>query len=119
MLEYRQEETSFKSEHSDIFSGFMAAIQNISKEMDIGTLILISTEGKKGHNCIISHKFPINVILLVDQEDPIELWKEQGAEIAKAFIERYGTDFEPSKIAQFEDFIPILKKMCATHQYCE
>jgi len=119
LLEYRQVDTQFKAEHSDIFSAFLSAIQSISEEIDIGTLVLISTEGTKGHNCIIVPKSPINVIMLVDQEDPIALWKEQGHEIANKFIETYGTEYNPSDIAQFGSFETILKEMCATHQYCE
>ena len=68
LLEYRQEHTIMKIEHSDIFSGFMSAIQNITAELNIGYVVLISTEGIKGHNCIIIPKYPISVIILVDQD---------------------------------------------------
>jgi len=43
LLEDRQNHTNISSIHADIFSGFMSAIQNISTELDIGTLILLST----------------------------------------------------------------------------
>jgi hypothetical protein len=119
LVEYRQEHTKMKSEHSDIFSGFLTAIQNISRELDIGTVILISTEGTHGHNCIIIPKIPINIILLVDQEDPIDLWREQGKLIANKFIESYGENFNPNKIDAFKDFIPVIKQLCATHKYCD
>ena len=88
LLEYRQDHTQIAIEHSDIFGGFLSAIQNITRELDIGTLILISTAGLKGHNCIIVPKFPINVIMLVDHDDPIELWREEGQKIADKFIEK-------------------------------
>ncbi|MFX0059818.1 MAG: hypothetical protein ACFE8J_16085 [Candidatus Heimdallarchaeota archaeon] len=119
LLEYRQERTKMKSEHSDIFSGFLNAIQNISKELDIGTVILISTEGSKGHNCIIIPKDLISVILLVDQKDPIDLWREQGHIIAYKFIEKFGESFNPSDIRQFEIFIPVIKELCESHEYCD
>ena len=77
LLEYRQDNTMMKTEHSDIFSGFMSAMQNITEELNIGYVVLIATEGIKGHNCIIIPKYPINVIMLVDQNDPVELWKQQ------------------------------------------
>ncbi|MFX0177110.1 MAG: hypothetical protein ACFE85_12880 [Candidatus Hodarchaeota archaeon] len=118
-MEYRQERTKMKSEHSDIFSGFLNAIQNISKELDIGTVILISTEGSKGHNCIIIPKDLISVILLVDQKDPIDLWREQGHIIAYKFIEKFGESFNPSDIRQFEIFIPVIKELCESHEYCD
>jgi hypothetical protein len=118
LLEYRQEQTKMKIEHADIFSGFLKAIQNISKELDIGVPVLISTEGLKGHNCIIVPKPPINVILLVDRDDPIDLWREQGLEIAEKFIEQFGTSVNSYNITQFREFIPTIKAMCSTHEYC-
>ena len=118
LLEYRQEQTKMKIEHADIFSGFLKAIQNISKELDIGVPVLISTEGLKGHNCIIVPKPPINVILLVDRDDPIDLWREQGLEIAEKFIEQFGTSVNSYNITQFREFIPTIKTMCSTHEYC-
>ncbi len=119
LLEYRQEKTSLERVHSDIFTGFLSAIQNITKELNIGTVILISTEGARGHNCIIVHKYPINVIMLVDQDDPIDVWREQGHTIAKRFIAEFGTEFKSHYVSQFEKFVPILKELCATHNYCE
>jgi hypothetical protein len=119
LLEYRQKNTQMKLEHSDIFSGFMTAIQNITSELDIGYVVLISTEGKKGHNCIIVPKHPINVILLVDQEDSIDLWKEEGRKIADKFIEDFGLSFDPSQVQVFQSFITVIKDLCAAHEYCE
>jgi hypothetical protein len=119
LLEYRQEDTKFKSEHSDIFSGFLSAIQNITKELDIGTVILISTSGAKGHNCIIIPKSTIHVILLVDYSDPIETWREQGELIANKFIEYFTDKFNPNNIGKFKRFIPELKKMCSLNPYCD
>jgi len=119
LLEYRQKETKFKSEHSDIFSGFLSAIQNITRELDIGTVVLISTKGERGHNCIIIPKFPIHVILLVDYSDPIETWREQGDLIANKFIEQYTDKFDPNNIGKFKNFIPELKKMCSFNPFCD
>lgn len=119
LLEYRQDHTKISSIHMDIFSGFMSAIQNITTELDIGTLILISTEGTKGHNCIIVPKPPINVILLVDQTDPIDLWREQGHLIANKFVERFGTSFDPNDVSKFEPFTSTIKQLCSTHEYCD
>ena len=119
LFEYRQEETRFDSDHSDIFSGFLTAIQNISEELDIGTVVLISTEGTKGHNCIIIPKYPISIILLVDQEDSIHIWRETGQLIANKFIEQYGKSFDYSNITQFKNFSTQMKEICAHHNYCE
>lgn len=119
LFEYRQEHTKFNSEHADIFTGFLTAIQNISSELDIGTVVLISTAGKKGHNCIIIPKYPISVIMLVDQEDPIDLWRETGHTIAQKFLQEYGVDFDSSNITQFRDFSIQMKEICDHHNYCE
>lgn len=119
LLDYRQEHTKFKVEHADIFSGFLTAIQNITYELNIGTVILISTKGEKGHNCIIIPKYPISVILLVDQEDPINFWREQGELIAEKFLEKYGMSFDPSDITKFQDFKLFIKETCSSHEYCE
>ena len=118
LLEYRQEHTKIAVEHADIFSGFMSAIQNITNELDIGTLILISTAGLKGHNCIIVPKTPINVIMLVDNDDPIELWRDEGNKIAEQFIEKYGTAFSSFNVTPFQEFKQIIKELCAGHNYC-
>ncbi len=119
LLEYRQDHTKISSIHADIFTGFMSAIQNISKELDIGTLILISTEGIKGHNCIIIPNNYLNVILLVDNEDPIDLWREQGHLIAKKFLEEFGNDYHPYDVSVFKTFTSTIKSLCSTHDYCE
>ncbi|MBY9016438.1 MAG: hypothetical protein KGD68_12155 [Candidatus Lokiarchaeota archaeon] len=119
LLEYRQEHTIMKTEHSDIFTGFMKAIQNIAEELNIGYVVLISTEGTKGHNCIIIPKYPINVIILVDQDDPIELWKQQGKKIAEKFLSSFGNSFNPNIAHQFKAFSLVIKEMCSTHEYCD
>ncbi len=119
LVEYRQPHTKIGTEHSNIFSGFLSAIQNITTELNIGTLILISTEGSRGHNCIIVPRSPINVIILVDSTDPIDLWREQGHIIADKFFEHYGTEFNPNDINKFRDFSDTLKGLCSTHEYCE
>ena len=119
LLEYRKENTLMKTEHSDIFSGFMSAIQNITEELNIGYVVLIATEGIQGHNCIIIPKYPINVILLVDQDDPIELWKQQGKNIAEKFLSSFGNSFDPHLSHRFKPFNSVIKEMCATHEYCD
>lgn len=119
LVEYRQDHTIMKTEHSDIFSGFMTAIQNITEELNIGYVVLIATEGIKGHNCIIIPKYPINVILLVDQDDPVDLWKQQGKEIAEKFLSSFGTSFNPNMVHEFRSFKSVIKEMCATHEYCD
>ena len=119
LLEYRQAHTKISSIHADIFSGFMSAIQNISTELDIGTLILLSTEGSKGHNCIIVPKPPINVILLVDQEDPVDLWREQGHLIADNFLKTFGNHFNPNDVSKFESFASTIKDLCSTNEFCD
>jgi hypothetical protein len=120
LLEYRQDHTKFNVEHSAIFSGFMNAIQTIlSNELNIGTVILISTKGERGHNCIITPKPPISVTILCDQYDPIDLWREFGEEIAERFLEIYGKDFVHNDVLQFRDFAEIIKEKCLENKYCE
>ncbi|TFF86294.1 MAG: hypothetical protein EU517_00585 [Promethearchaeota archaeon] len=119
LVEYRQNHTRIGTEHSAIFSGFLSAIQNITTELNIGTVILISTKGSRGHNCIIVPQSPINVILLADHDDPIDLWREQGHIIATKFLESYGTNFNPHDLTKFRGFSSILKDLCSTHDYCE
>ncbi len=117
LFEYRQEHTKISLEHSDIFSGFLSAIQNITHELDIGKVNLISTGGKKGHNCIIVPRDPINIVLLVDQEDSIKFWRETGNKIAQEFIKKYHKSFDPHNISQFKNFEFILKKIVDMHNY--
>jgi hypothetical protein len=119
LVEYRQAHTKIGADHSNIFSGFLSAIQNITMELNIGTVVLISTEGTQGHNCIIVPKSPINIIILVDQDDPIDLWREQGHIIADKFLERYGIGFSPNDITKFKSFTSTLHELCTTHDYCE
>lgn len=119
LLEYRQVGTKFDKDHADIFSGFLTAIQNITEELDIGTVVLISTEGSKGHNCIIVRNERINIIILMDQEDPIDLWREQAKIIGNEFLEEFGKDFEPHHITKFKKFKDRIKELCLGHEYCE
>ncbi|NVM34945.1 MAG: hypothetical protein HWN81_05070 [Candidatus Lokiarchaeota archaeon] len=120
LLEYHQDHTTFNMKHSDIFSGFLNAIQSImSKELDIGTVILITTKGKRGHNCIIVPRHPISVIVLCDQEDPIDLWREFGEEIAERFLEMFGKNYIHEKVDQFKKFAEVIKVMCMGSKYCE
>jgi len=62
---------------------------------------------------------PINVIILVDKEDPIDLWREEGQKIAEKFVERYGSSIESYDITKYEDFNLTIKEMCANHPYCD
>ena len=119
LLEYRQEHTSMKNEHSDIFSGFMSAMQNITEELNIGYVVLIATEGIKGHNCIIIPKYPISVIMLVDQDDPVEIWKQQGKKIAEKFLSSFGNSFDPHLVHLFKPFTTVIKELCVTNDYCD
>ena len=120
LLEYRQDHTKFNVEHSSIFSGFLNAVQSImSHELDIGTVILISTKGKKGHNCIIVPREPISITILCDQEDPIDLWREFGEEVAERFFNMFGKDFNHHNLTQFKKFEPVIKEMCLENKYCE
>lgn len=119
LLEYRQVDTQFKSEHSDIFTGFLTAIQTITQELNIGTVVLISTIGTRGHNCIIVPRPPINVIILADESDPIEIWRVHGGMIADKFIEHFTENFSPYNVVPFKSFIPVLKQMCIFNPYCE
>ena len=111
ILEYRQEKAKFDSKHSEIFSGFLSAIQNISIEINIGRLVLISTKGENGHNCIIVESLPINVILLADTEDPIDHWREKGEIIAKRFISMFGFKFNPNNIMPFQEFKSVIRTL--------
>jgi len=119
LLEYRQEQTLFDTDHMDIFTGFLSAIQSITHELDIGSVVLISTEGEKGHNCVIIPKDPIAIILLVDKDDPISLWREQGHQVAEQFIQRFGPKISPSYLSIFQEFLPTIKEMCLGHRYCD
>ena len=120
LIEYHQDHTKFNVEHSAIFSGFLNAIQSIlSNELDIGTIILISTKGKRGHNCIIVPRHPISVTILCDQEDPIDLWREFGEEVAERFLDIFGKEFNQHQINQFRKFEDVIKEMCMDNKYCE
>ena len=119
LVEFQQIETKFNSEHSEIFGGFMSAIQSITVELDIGQVVLIATKGTKGHNCIVTHKKPIDVIILADQDDPIEVWQEQGEIIAEEFIKRYGKLYHPSIVSKFKEFRFFLEELCSKNKYCE
>ncbi|TXT64110.1 MAG: hypothetical protein BAJALOKI1v1_610006 [Promethearchaeota archaeon] len=118
VFEFRQKHAKIDERHSDIFGGFLSAIQSITKELDIGAVVLISTQGEKGHNCIIVNRDPIRVILLVDEVDPISVWRETAELIAEKFIEKYGKYTNYANITQFKDFKSILKPICDAHNYC-
>lgn len=118
ILEYRLKHTKLDEKHSDIFSGFLSAIQNITKELNIGSVILISTQGEKGHNCIIINRDPIRVILLVDETDPISVWRETGELIVEKFLKMYAHTKDYNEITQFESFKPILQNICKNTTYC-
>lgn len=111
LLEYRRVNTKLKKEHSEIFSGFLSAIQGISKEINIGRVNQISTEGCKAHHCIIIHEGAINVIVLMDLCDSIDYWREKGHEIGEKFQEMFKNLMEPNNTAQFREFIPIIEKI--------
>lgn len=119
LLEYRQKHTKLDKRHSDIFGGFLSAIQSLSTEMRIGNISLIATSGENGHNCLIVRKDPINVILLVDQDDPIHMWRDLGEKIAEDFINRYGNPLNHLEVSHFNEFKEYLRDLCSINQYCE
>ncbi len=54
LIVYHQDHTKFNKIISDIFSGFLNVMLSIMyKELDIRTIILISTKGERGYSCII------------------------------------------------------------------
>ena len=112
LIEYIEAETTLNSKHSSIFSGFLSAIQSMSKELEIGHIALISTEGENAHNCIIVTNEPISIVLIVDRKDSIEKWKETGHKLLNAFFKIYGRDFDPYEISEFKDFRFIIKEIC-------
>jgi hypothetical protein len=119
LLEYRQKNTKLDKRHSDIFGGFLSAMQSLSNEINIGEVSLISTTGENGHNCLIIRKDPINVILLVDQDDPVHMWKDVGEDIADQFIEKYGKALNHLEVSHFDDFKAQLQQICSVNPYCE
>jgi hypothetical protein len=111
LLEYRGVNARLKEEHSEIFSGFLSAIQSISKEINIGRVFQISTEGEKGHHCLIVNEGKINVIFLMDLCESIDFWKTKGQEIGEKFQEMFKNIMQINDMAQFRAFIPIIKRI--------
>lgn len=118
LAEYSAPQTAIDEEHSDLFSGFLSAVQGVTKEINIGQLCQVSTEGEKGHHCLICSRGPINVIILIDQDDNIDFWRNRCLEIAQDFLKEYSESFNSSKVSQFKGFNIILKNMCS-EGYCE
>ncbi len=116
LVEYRHEETNLNPKHSSVFSAFLSAIQAMTKELEIGNISLISTEGDNEHNCIIVTNEPVCLILIVDHNDSIKLWKYTGNRILDVFFKIYGKEFDPHEISEFKDFYVILKEMCNVHK---
>ncbi|MBY9006492.1 MAG: hypothetical protein KGD63_07015 [Candidatus Lokiarchaeota archaeon] len=116
MIEYHEENSPLNTNHSSIFSGFLSAIQAMSNELEIGKIVLISTEGVNAHHCIIVSIHPISIIIIVDKSDSIESWREIGNNIANAFFKLYGKDFDPHEISEFTDFRFIMKEICDIHK---
>ena len=61
----------------------------------------------------------INIIILVDQSDPIEIWREQGVVLAEKFLEQFTDNFNPNNVIQFQSFVPVVKEMCLFNPYCD
>ena len=111
LIEYRNLDSSMKKEHSNIFSGFLSAIQSISLELRIGQLSIISTEGDNGHHCLICREGPISVILLIDLNDSISYWKDIGHKIGMTFLEQFGDKLEPTIVSHFTKFYQTLDQL--------
>ncbi|MBN1216242.1 MAG: hypothetical protein JXA99_12480 [Candidatus Lokiarchaeota archaeon] len=112
LVEYYKENSPLNTNHSSIFSGFLSAIQAMSKELEIGNIALISTEGENAHHCIITSVEPISIILIIDKNDSIQSWKDIGLRICNAFFKLYGKEFDPHEISEFKDFSFIIKEIC-------
>ena len=119
LIEYKNPLVFKYTNMEDLFSGFVAAIQKVSEELQIGSLTEISTEGScedgvHGHHCIIYREEPINVIIILDdykEHKPIEFWKEKAKEVAWHFLSQFREAYNPNYISRFEAFLPDLKEI--------
>ena len=116
LVEYQKDNSTLNPKHSSIFSGFLSAVQAMSKELEIGTISLISTEGVNAHHCLIMSDDPISVILIIDHDDSVNLWRWIGSKIINAFFKLFGKDFDPHEISEFKDFSFIIKEICENQQ---
>jgi len=85
-FEYKPTHARINNKHAPIFSGFLSAIQNVSKEMEMGKLTQISTET---HHCLINAKPELSVILIVDVEDDIKYWRRKMRKTAQEFLKEF------------------------------
>lgn len=104
LVEFKHESKNMESGQSETFNEFLTEIQNVKKKLDIETNIIISNKESHRYNCILISKISIDVILLIERDDSIDLWRKKGELIAKKFIDMYGENFDPNEKNKFKDF---------------
>ena len=75
-----------------------------------------STEGINAHHCIIVSIDSISIIIIIDHNDSIEVWRETGKKIANAFFILFGKEFDPHEISEFKNFDVVIKEICEKHK---
>ena len=112
IFKYRGPNTEIETDHAFVLSGFLSAIQALTRELKLGNITQISTDS---HHCIFFTESSITTIVIVDLKDCPKLWMKEAIGISKDFLECYQNDLCINNLTHFKPFKKkLLKKLNLT-----
>lgn len=105
LFEFKGEHTVLDPNHSSVLSGFLSAIQGISKELNLGNITQISTDT---HHCIFYTELNVTIVIIVDREDCPNFWYNKAKEILNQFLVKFSDSLYINDLSYFRHFKKIL-----------
>jgi hypothetical protein len=98
---------------SQLFSGFLTAVQSFAEDLKIGRLTNFVTNDK---TIILSASEHVGASLILDLEDNIEDWFDKAYKIMEKFEEKYNLSNFGGNVSAFQDFDEDLSKILASKE---
>ncbi|MDD1778533.1 MAG: hypothetical protein LUQ65_10230 [Candidatus Helarchaeota archaeon] len=98
---------------SQLFSGFLTAVQNFAEDLKIGRLTNFVTNDK---TIILSASEHVGASLIIDLEDNIDDWFDKAYKIMEKFEEKYNLSNFAGNVSAFQDFDNDLSKILASKE---
>lgn len=106
--------STFLDISSDLLSGLLSALQSFSKYLRIGEL---STFNAHNYKAVIKNTENLQIILIIDHNDPDEDWKEIAEKIAEYFESKMDFSEWTGELMKFPGFEAYLEELIQKYSW--